>query len=84
MPQTKDDAYYMQRARAWMRAANVLDLRIAKALIRPIISLSNLKDGEKVTVSSGDVSAELNADTYKGAKEVQRGINLLIKAGKRR
>lgn len=45
---------------------------------------SNLKECEKVTISSGDVSAELTADTYKGAKEVRRGINLLIKAGKRR
>lgn len=80
----KNDAYYIHRARAWMRAANVQDLRIAKALIKPIISLSNLKDCEKVTISSGDTSAELNSDTYKGAKEVQRGINLLIKAGKRR
>jgi len=84
MATAKDDAYYMQRARAWMRAANVQDLRIAKALIKPIISLSSLKDCEKVTISSGDVSAELTADTYKGAKEIQRGINLLIKAGKRR
>lgn len=78
-----NQTYCIEKARAWMKAAHISDLQMAKALIKTILSFGEMSSENPVTLCAGGASVTFTDEHLQGAKEVRRGINLMIKNRKK-